>query len=169
MRTGHGWIDALERPDAPTEPRATHVVLLDYPLLLGAEQNERTTDLLRELALLTASNARHPAEPAALARLEVIAREVTEKYGPQLAEPSPEFRRAFAAHAATTVLRYELSPDSRAQIVDYAHLMEDLDAACRDAALITLAPSEPIHALRRWTVQEFVRQYDGLPPRPWRG
>jgi hypothetical protein len=102
-----------------------------------------------------------------LARLELLAEELMARYGPDLTEPSPELRRAISAHEATTTLRYPLFPVTRAIILDYARMMEGIDASCRDAALMTLQPSPEIYALRRWTVEEFVRQYDGLDPRPW--
>jgi hypothetical protein len=45
--------------------------------------------------------------------------------------------------------------------------MEEADSYSREARLMALAPTPDLYALRRWTVEEFVRQYDGLPPRPW--
>jgi hypothetical protein len=162
------WITRLDRPDARTEPAVAEAVLLNYPVALGGAQNERTNDLLREFQLMAAGGDHEHGLPA-LVRLESLAKELTEKYGAQLAEPAAELQRALAAREPTTVLRYPLLSPTRAIILDYAHLMEDVDAYCRSASLITLQPSEQIYALRRWTVEEFVRQYDGLEPRPWAG
>ena len=105
----------------------------------------------------------------ALARLELLAEELMAKYGPDLTEPSVELRRAIRASEAHTVLHYPLFPVSRAIILDYARMMEGIDASCRDAAMMTLPPTPEMYALRRWTVEEFVRQYDGRDPRPWPG
>jgi hypothetical protein len=162
------WIRVLDRDDAPVAPRVPEAVLANYPVALGAAQNERTNDLLREFQLMGAAGTHEGALPA-LARLEALAKDMMVKYGPQLIEPAAELQRAISAHEATTVLRYPLVPITRSIILDYAHMMEDIDAYCRDAALMTLQPSPEIYALRRWTVEEFVRQYDGLAARPWAG
>lgn len=162
------WIDELERRAAPGEPQVAQVVLLNYPVSLGAAQNERTNDLLREFALMALSGV-HPDAAPALARLERLAGDMVTKYGDQLAEPAAELQRALAAREPTTVLRYALLPVTRTVILDYARMMEEIDAYCLGAALITLQPAPDIYALRRWTVEEFVRQYDGASPRPWPG
>jgi hypothetical protein len=160
------WIRVLERADASSEPRAPEAVLLNYPVSLGAAQSERSQDLLREFQLMAAAGA-HEGASSALARLELLAEELMAKYGPDLAEPPAELRRAIRAREATTVLRYPLFPITRSIILDYARMMEGIDASCRDAAMMTLQPSPQLYALRRWTVEEFVRQYDGRDPRPW--
>jgi hypothetical protein len=162
------WIRVLEEAEAPLTPRVPEAVLLNYPVTLGAAQNERSTDLLREFQLMAGAGGTDAAVPA-LARLELLAEELMAKYGPDLTEPSPELRQAIHDHVANTVLRYPLFPISRAIILDYARMMEGIDASCRDAVLMTLPPTAEMYALRRWTVEEFVRQYDGLDPRPWPG
>jgi len=55
----------------------------------------------------------------------------------------------------------------RTAVLDYARMVETIDDYCRRAALMTLAPTADVYALRRWTVEELVRQFDGLAPRPW--
>jgi hypothetical protein len=162
------WIRVLERADAPAEPRTPEAVLLNYPVALGAAQNERSNDLLREFQLMAAAGAVEGAS-SALARLELLAEELMAKYGPDLTEPPAELLRAIKAEEASTVLRYPLFPMTRSIILDYARMMEGIDASCRAAAMMTLQPSAALYALRRWTVEEFVRQYDGLEPRPWPG
>ena len=160
------WIRVLERADAPSEPLVPEAVLLNYPVALGAAQSERSQDLLREFQLMAAAGA-HEGASSALARLELLAEELMAKYGPDFAEPPAELRRAIRAQEARTVLRYPLFPITRSIILDYARMMEGIDASCRDAAMMTLQPSPELYALRRWTVEEFVRQYDGRDPRPW--
>jgi hypothetical protein len=66
-----------------------------------------------------------------------------------------------------TTLRYPLVAESRTVLLYYARTMEEADSYSREARLMALAPTPDLYALRRWTVEEFVRQYDGLPPRPW--
>jgi hypothetical protein len=45
--------------------------------------------------------------------------------------------------------------------------MEESDHYCRQQALMTLGPSAETYAIRRWVIEEVVRQYDGHPPRSW--
>jgi hypothetical protein len=162
------WLRALERADVRESPASDQVVLLGYPVALGRLQYEWTSDLLREFQLILHGAEQHGEVPPVLRRLLTFADEITTKYGVQMAEPEAELDRAFAAGEECTVLRYPLFPVSRGILLDFARTMEEADAYCREAALITLAPSPELYALRRWIVEEFIRQYDGAPPRSWR-
>jgi hypothetical protein len=162
------WIRVLEEAVAPVEPLAPEAVLINYPVALGAAQSERSNDLLREFQLMAAAGA-HEGASSALARLELLAEELMARYGPDFAEPPAELLRAIQAREEATVLRYPLFPITRSIILDYARMMEGIDVSCREAAMMTLQPSPALYALRRWIVEEFVRQYDGLDPRPWPG
>ena len=163
----HEWIEALVRPDAPSHPMAQDALLVDYPVALGTRQREDVAGLLRELQLVVIGS-RHPeVEMSAPMRLLALAEGITATYGAQLDPAEAELDRAFAAGEDTTVLRYELLPVSRDVVLQYAVAMAEVDAFCEQAALITLATSPEMLELRRWTVEEFVRQYDGAPPRPW--
>jgi hypothetical protein len=161
------WIEALDRPDAPVDPAGAAAILVDYPVVLGGVMNERTVDLLRELQLMTSGGSSHP-EVGVVRELRDLAAHTTAVWGDRLAEPNVELRRALAAGLATTNLEYPMAPGMRRSVLDYARMMETIDDYCRRAALMTLAPAPDVYALRRWTVEEFVRQFDGLAPRPWR-
>ncbi len=161
------WIEAFARPDAPVEPASATFVLLNYPVALGGVMNERTVDLLRELQLMT-SDADAAAEVGVAAELKDLAAYVTAIWGDRLSEPNAELRRALERGIATTDLEYPMTTGMRTTVLDYARMMETIDDYCRRAALMTLAPEPDVYALRRWTVEEFVRQFDGLAPRPWR-
>jgi hypothetical protein len=97
----------------------------------------------------------------------MFAKAVTEQYADALVAPQAELDRAYAAGEKHTTLCYPLVPESRTVLLYYARTMEEADAFSRDARLMTLAPSPDLYALRRWTVEEFVRQYDGHAPRSW--
>lgn len=163
------WIEALARPDAPGEPAGAAAILVDYPVPLGGVMNERTVDLLRELQLMTTDgSAQTDAETVVARELKELAAHVTAVWGDRLAEPNVELRRALEAGVATTNLEYPMAAGMRGMVLAYARMMETIDDYCRHAALMTLPPAPDIYALRRWTVEEFVRQFDGLAPRPWR-
>lgn len=163
----HGWIDALVRPDAPSEPIANDAMLLDYPVALGCRQRQEVAGLLRELQLVVIGSRRPETEMSVPLRLLALAEGITATYGAQLDSAEAEMDRAAAAGEDTTVLRYELLPVSRDIVLQYAVAMAEVDEFCRLATLITLATPPELLELRRWTVEELVRQYDGEPPRPW--
>lgn len=165
--TQQEWIDALVRPDPPSHPLAEEALLVDYPVALGRRQREEVAGLLRELQLVVIGSRDPEMEMSAPVQLLNLAEGITAAYGAQLEPAEAEMDRAFAAGEATTVLRYELLPVSRAVVLQYAAAMAAVDEFCRAAALITLTTPPNMLELRRWTVEEFVRQYDGKPPRPW--
>jgi hypothetical protein len=161
------WIDALVRLDAPSHPMAEDALLVDYPVALGCRQRQEVAGLLRELQLVVIGS-RHPeTEMSVPLRLLALAEGITATYGAQLDPAEAEMDRAAAAGEDTTVLRYELLPVSRDVVLQYAVAMAEVDEFCRQATLITLATPPVLMELRRWTVEEFVRQYDGAAPRPW--
>jgi hypothetical protein len=161
------WIDALVRPDAPSHPIAQEALLVDYPVALGTRQREEVAGLLRELQLVVIGSRNPEIEMSAPMRLLALAEGITATYGAQLDPAEAELDRAAAAGEDATVLRYELLPVSRDVVLEYAVAMAEVDEFCRQAMLITLATSPEMLELRRWTVEEFVRQYGGASPRPW--
>ena len=46
-------------------------------------------------------------------------------------------------------------------------LLDEADAFCRAGDLLTLATQPEGVAFRHWYLDEFQRQIDGRPPRPW--
>ena len=103
------------------------------------------------------------------ARLIAFATSMSATYGPALSAPRDELERAHEAGEQRTEVRYPLRQDSAAQMLTYARLMEEADAFCASGEVISLAPDAEVYALRRWTVEEFLRQYHGADPRPWPG
>jgi hypothetical protein len=163
----HEWIGALVRLDGPSQPVAEDALLVDYPVALGTRQREEVAGLLRELQLVVIGSRNPEIEMSAPVRLLALAEGITATYGAQLDPAEAEMDRAFAAGEDTTVLRYELLPVTRDVVLQYAVAMAEVDAFCELASLITLATPPELLELRRWTVEEFVRQYDGAQPRPW--
>jgi hypothetical protein len=163
------WIDELERLPAGERPAVPEARLIGYPVQLGVRQQNRTADLLRELQLIELDAGQHPAHTSTPARLMAFATALYDMFGPALEEPREELERAFAAGVATIEQRYPLTPGSRTAMLSYARLMEQGDEFCRTGLVMNLAPDPEVYALRRWTVEEFVRQYAGKAPRPWTG
>ena len=163
------WLDELEALPDRTAPAADTVRLLDYPVTLGIRQEERTLELVRELQLIALDSRADTQASSVHAGLVAFATEMSGTYGPALAAPRAELERAHEAGEQRTELRYPLRPGSAARMLTYARLMEEADAFCAAGEVISLAPDAEVYALRRWTVEEFLRQYHGAAPRPWPG
>jgi hypothetical protein len=164
-----GWIDELERLPAGEQPAAPEVRLVDYPVRLGVRQQNRTADLMRELQLIELDANHGPDSASTPNRLLSFATDLYDAFGPALEEPRLQLERAFAAGVPSIEQSYPLVPGSRTTMIRYARLMERADEFCRVGLVMNLAPDPEVYALRRWTVEEFVRQYAGLAPRPWTG
>ncbi|MGH8869741.1 MAG: hypothetical protein ACRDYU_17330 [Actinomycetes bacterium] len=173
------WISLLERRSTTGAPAASEVVLVGYPVRLGLRYRAHMAEVLREMQMIAAATpegaggggqddggARPEAGPARLAQLAV---DVARRYGKHLAGPSEQAELAAAQGVPRIDLPYPLLPESREVILHFARVMEDVDRYCEEEALITLCRPPDLYALRRWIVEEFVRQYDGEPPRPWPG
>ena len=161
------WIDELEQLPAGTHPATGEVRLVDYPVQLGVRQQNRTADLMRELQLIELDASNNPGGTSTPERLLTFATDLYDAFGPALEEPRDELERAYTGGVAAIEQRFRLVPASRATMLIYARLMEQADEYCRSGLIMNLAPDPEVYALRRWTVEEFVRQYAGLAPRPW--
>lgn len=161
------WIARLEEAPASPRPRTEEALLLDYPVELGLQRQEWRHGLLREFQLITYGNHDQPEHLRVPLRLLALADEMTLRYGRLIEEHTAELERALAAGAERTVLRYPLVPGVRSIEIQFAKVMEESDAYCREQALMTLGPTRETYALRRWSVEEIVRQYDGESPRSW--
>jgi hypothetical protein len=166
VTAGAAWIDALEAAVSRAEPATREVALVQYPVALGMRQRDEVGDLLREFQLITIGDraGRDTTTPQALL---MFARAITEQYADALTAPQQELERAHGAGEEHTTLCYPVVPETRTVLLYYARTMEEADEYSREARLMTLAPAAALYALRRWTVEEFVRQYDGHRPRPW--
>jgi hypothetical protein len=157
------WIDALEARTAPEGTAPSEIRLIDYPVLLAVEQQQQTADMMREFQLIILGEP----ETHVLHDVVEFAATMWADWGEALTGPREELDRAIRSREPYTELRYPVLPDSRANILRYARLMEQADEYCRHGELISLAATPDVYALRRWLVEEFVRQHDGEAPRPW--
>ena len=159
------WLDELAARTYGAQPARPEVVLREYPVRLGIRQEERTIAVMREMQLITL-DAGHGSSSVP-AQLAEFAEQVSGRFGAALAAPRAELERAHEAGEQHTEIRYRLWAESPELMLSYARLMEAADAYCAEGQLISLAPDADVYALRRWTVEEFLRQYDGAAPRPW--
>ena len=161
------WITRLEESVAADAPSTDQALLLDYPVESGLERQEWRHDLLREFQLITYGSHDQPEHLKVPLRLLALADEMTSRYGRLIEEHTDELERALAAGLPRAILRYPLLPGVRELEIQFAKVMEESDRYCRQEALMTLSPSPETYAIRRWVIEEVVRQYDGHPPRSW--
>jgi len=161
------WLDQLDALPYRAEPAAAEVRLIEYPVELGIRQQMRTADLMREFQLLSLDEKHGPGGGHTPDLLLHFAATMYESLGAELEAPRVQLDRAHAAGDPVTELRYPLTAESPAAILGYARLMEDADAFCASGLLIYVDPDPEVYALRRWTVEEFMRQFHGVEPRPW--
>lgn len=161
------WLQALVTTVdwSVTEPAVPGARLVDYPVELGRRQYEDTLDLMREFQLIELDPRIRP-EHAPPGLLE-LASELTRRFGSIISSVQEAREQAHREGRATMVMTYEYLPQTREFSLEYARIMGLADDYCRTGALMHLESPLEVQALRRWTVEEVVRQYEGRTPRPW--
>jgi len=154
------------RPGRPAEGFVAGVVLLGYPVRLGIRAREHSAAILRECALLSHAGDSSSAPD----RLIELAQHVTTAFSGELAIIDQQRDEALARGDATVDLHYPAIPGTRPIVERWRDIMEELDDyAAAGTMLLTQATPPELVELREWTVEEFIGQLDGRPPRPWTG
>jgi hypothetical protein len=143
------------------------VALLNLPLRLYAEARERHDELMREFSLLALGGRSDRADvPARLLELVDI---LGVRYGAATERPDEKVDAALERGDASIDLHYSVP----AHVVEAAdaleRLMAEADEFCQAEQLLTLARDPLQKELAHWYLDEFRRQVDGQPPRPWDG
>ena len=136
------------------------VVLLDTPVRLLWESRFRVRDLRREMALLTVM--RQP--PAGVPGRMVEVAEEIDQINTSVLLSDGDFEGAFARQDESVTLHYVVPRRVGPACGQLAGLLEEADAFCADAHLLTLAAPPEERRLRRWFLCEFARQAAGLCP-----
>ena len=139
------------------------VVLRDYPVLLGAEQQEHLYAVVREFQLMTLSDRqqRSPVPARLLAMVEQIAR--------AHARTNEQRDAALDAGVRTVDVRFPRSSAILELVQEYERVLAEVDAFCLGDDLLVLARPPQVVALQRWVTSEFVRQAEDREPLPWTG
>ncbi|HUC04183.1 MAG TPA: ATP-binding protein [Acidimicrobiales bacterium] len=64
-------------------------------------------------------------------------------------------------------VHFRFPADAGAAVERYDRLLDEADAYCQRAELLTIAPTEEALAVRRWAFSQVARQCHGEPPVPW--
>jgi hypothetical protein len=147
------------------------VHLRSLPVPLAAKAQERSEDLLREFALLTADligNRAPDAEDVPAQLLELVV-SLTQQLAELQQESVKRFHGAVADGSSVIddhVLEWplELAAVTRA----LADLFDEADQYCwMRAELVSLATPPDCAAYRRWVFAQVLDQLDGRTPVPW--
>ena len=138
------------------------VRLVGLPVDVYQRASEHNDELLREFALIQGDRTDHV--PARLVRL---VEELRARFGAFTRGPTAEIQEASARGDAAIDLHYEVPAEAAEAAARLGTLLAEADEFCRSGDLLTLAAPPEAVAFRTWFLGEFVRQIDGLSPRPW--
>jgi hypothetical protein len=140
------------------------VRLLDVPVALYREAQQHTDDVLRELVLMAGFEASR-GEPGRASRLADTAdRHRAERNALSVTAE----RHVAAATGRTITLEYDVEATSADTSAEWASLLDDIAALCREGTMLAVPANERVTAFSRWFCEEFVRQLrDGAEPRRW--
>lgn len=140
------------------------VSILGMPLAVMQRSSEHSDELLREFALIREEGSDHVP-----ARLLALVEELRARFGSFSEGALQAMQDAVARGDETIDLHYEVPPAVGAAARQLGELLDEADEFCRAGDLLTLATRPEGLAFRRWYLDEFQRQIDGQPPRPWPG
>lgn len=138
------------------------VRIVGLPLDAYREASEHNDELMREFALIRGGDADVPK------RLLELVNQLTERYGKLTGRQQAALDAAVAGGEERIDLVYQLPADAKQAVVELGNLLDEADAYCREGTdLLTLAAPPRALAFRRWFLDQFVRQIDGLEPTLW--
>ena len=140
------------------------VRILGLPLDVMQRSAEHSDELLREFALIREEGSEHVP-----ARLLALVEELRGRFGSFSEGARQSMQAALERGEETIDLSYEVPPAVAAAARQLGALLDEADDFCRAGDLLTLATLPEGVAFRRWYLEEFQRQVDGQPPRPWSG
>jgi hypothetical protein len=142
------------------------VRVLGVPMPVYLRASEHGDELMREFALIAAS-ADEGEDVGVPVRLLALVAELRAQFSGFTLRPESELAEAAARGDATIDVEYLLPPQAGPAVTHLGELLDEADDFCRAGDLLTLATPPEAVAFRRWFLEEFVRQADGLPPIPW--
>lgn len=150
-----------------SDAAVTEIVLLGYPVRLGARQQEHLDEVTREFMLLSLSQPE--VREQVPGRLLQLVDMLPARYSAELEEPRRLWDQALREGREQIDLTYPAVPGAREIIRGWWDTMREVDGYCRDDALLALETPADVRVLQRWLVDEFLAQLDGAAPTPWPG
>ena len=143
-------------------PELYQVHIVQLPVAVFRRASEQSDELLREFALIREEGSSHIP-----ARLLALVDELRARFAGFSTEPTAALEAALERDDETIDLVYSVPAATREAVIELSKLLDEADDFCRAGELLTLATSPEGLTFRRWFLDEFVRQIDGEPPRPW--
>jgi anti-sigma regulatory factor (Ser/Thr protein kinase) len=146
--------------------RLLPMALLGIPVPAMTRAQAFYDELFREFRLLLELEADVPSD-AIHRRLLALVDEVGTRFGGFTSGAEEAWRRALEEERSTVDLEFDLPADIGTVCARYDRLLDEADAFSRAGALMTLAASREALAVRKWVLDELVRQSEGEPAVPW--
>ena len=148
----------------------TVVRLLDAPVDLFFEYQDRVDGLLREFALIALGSRTGVTERAVPEGLRALVDEVETRFGGWSGDIRAAFEAAAAAGEPTVDLELYLAPIAADISERLRELLIEADEFCRSGQLLTLAASPELVAWREWWFGPVIGQVrEGHEHTPWPG
>lgn len=153
---------------ADGEPdESMHTVrLLNVPVRVMDAGRRHHDELMHEFAVLAvADNLSDDVPQRMLDLIDTLGR----RYGSAGEPRNAQVDEALARGETTIDLTYEVPHHAVEAADSLAKLMAEADEFCEREQMLTLQRSDVIRAFSDWYLEEFRRQINGEPPRPWDG
>ena len=157
----------LGRYDDSTGDEPLHEVqLLKLPVRVLAAGRQHHDELMHEFALIAVSATEPENVPK---RFVDLVETLGTRYAATAERPETEVDAALERGDDTVDLVYHV-PAHVVEAADrLARLMDEADEFCRAEAMLTLERTPVERAFAQWYLDEFRRQINGEPARPWDG
>lgn len=139
------------------------VVLLNVPVALYRQAQERHEELMRELALVDLSESDDLPQ-----RLLDMVGQLRLSYGRFLETQHGRLAQAFARGDQSIDLHFAVPATAGKAAAEFCALLDESDEFCRSGDLLALEITPPLLRLRHWYFGEFAAQIAGAEPTPWR-
>lgn len=161
-----GGPGAAQDPAGALDDRLLPMALLGVPVGPMHSAQARYEELFREFRLIVERDPAAAAD-AIQGRLLALVEQLGTRFEGFTTGADEDFRRSIEEGRPAVDLHYHLPAEVGPLCAHYDELLDEADEFCRAGALMTLADSPETRCLRKWVLEEFVRQSSGAAPTPW--
>lgn len=146
----------------PEDEELVEVRLLELPLNLLAESQERGDELGREFSHIADSDSE-----GVPARLTALSQQLTGRYAESVRPAQEQIDAAIARGDDTIDVTFTVPRHASAAATQLWALLEEADEFCRAGDMLTLASTPEMLQLRHWYLGQFIDQLAGADPVSW--
>lgn len=144
------------------------VRIRSFPLQVHARAQQQSAEMRREMQLVLGQEQLQPGSVPS--RLLELSHALSERYSGFTEEQERQIEDGIAAgQERLDELVFRVPVHVRQAVDQLSAILDEADAWCREGRLLALATPPDLVEYRTWYLQEFARQADGEPPRPWDG